>query len=95
MTNDTIADRLRTYAAELARRGDNLYRIRAIRRAAFAVRSLPEPLETVVAQDGAAGVAARAGIGSHLAEALAEFTVTGEWKPRNRKKNRDPAEPAA
>ncbi len=87
MNNDIIADRLRAYAAELAQRGDNLYRIRAIRRAAFAVRSLPEPLETVVAQDGAAGVAAVAGVGAHLAETLAEFTATGEWKPRNRKKS--------
>ena len=86
MNNDIIADRLRAYAAELAQRGDNLYRIRAIRRAAFAVRSLPEPLEVVVAQDGPAGVAAVAGVGAHLAATLAEFAATGEWKPRNKKK---------
>lgn len=73
MSNEAIADRLRAYAAELALRGDNLYRIRAIRRAAFAVRSLPEPLERVVAQAGPDGVAAVAGIGSHLAETIAEF----------------------
>ncbi len=86
MTNDAIAKRLKAYAAELTQRGDNLYRIRAIRQAAFAVLSLPEPLEEVVAQAGSAGVAARAGIGSHLAETLAEYTKTGEWKPQNRKK---------
>ncbi len=85
MTNRAIADRLRSYANELADRGDNLYRIRAIRRAAFAVRSLPEPLESVVAQGGPAGVVAVAGIGSHLAEAVATFALTGEWKPRKGK----------
>ena len=85
MTNDAIASRLRTYAAELAERGDNLYRIRAIRQAAFAVLSLPEPLGTVAAEAGSAGVAARAGIGSSLAKTLTEYAETGEWKPRNRK----------
>ncbi len=92
MTNDAIAGRLRTYAAELSERGDNLYRIRAVRRAAFAVQSLPEPLETVVAQAGPAGVAARAGVGAHLAATLAEYTRTGEWKPTNKKR---PSEPDA
>ena len=75
MSNEAIADRLRAYAAELALRGDNLYRIRAIRRAAFAVRSLPEPLGRVVAQAGPDGVAAVAGVGAHLAVTIAEFAL--------------------
>ena len=86
MTNDVIANRLRTYAAELAARGDNLYRIRAIRQAAFAVQTLEEPLEAVAAEAGPAGIAARAGIGESLAATLAEYTKTGEWKPKNRKR---------
>ena len=85
MTNDAIADRLRAYAGELAAKGDNLYRIRAIRQAAFAVLSLPEPLETVAAEAGPEGIAARAGIGNRLAETLAEYTKTGEWKPRTKR----------
>ena len=85
MSNDAIANRLRAYAAELAARGDNLYRIRAIRQAAFAVVSLDEPLEVVAAEAGPKGIAARAGIGESLAATLAEYTATGEWKPTNRK----------
>ena len=85
MTNDAIANRLRTYAAELAARGDNLYRIRAIRQAAFAVLSLEEPLEAVAAEAGPKGIAARAGIGESLAATLAEYTKTGEWRPKAKK----------
>ena len=86
MTNDVIANRLRAYAAELADRGDNLYRIRAIRQAAFAVLTLEEPLEAVAAEGGPEGIAARAGIGESLAATLAEYTKTGEWKPKNRRR---------
>ena len=86
MTNDAIANRLRSYAAELAARGDNLYRIRAIRQAAFAVLTLEEPLEVVAAESGPAGIAARAGIGESLAATLAEYTETGEWMPEAKRK---------
>ena len=85
MTNDAIANRLRTYAAELSAQGDNLYRIRAIRQAAFAVQILEEPLEAVAAEGGPKGIAARAGIGESLAATLAEYAKTGEWKPGNSK----------
>ncbi len=95
MTNDAIANRLRTYAAELTARGDNLYRIRAIRQAAFAVLTLEDPLEAVAAEAGPAGIAARAGIGESLAATLAEYTKTGEWKPTNRKRFPPPMDGAS
>lgn len=80
MTNRAIVDRLRAYAAELCARGGNLYRVRAVRRAAGAVGSLPEELETVVAQAGEAGVSAKTGVGKELAKKIADYTRTGEWR---------------
>ena len=41
LTNQDIAKRLREHASELARTGDNLYRVRAFRSAAMAVLALP------------------------------------------------------
>ena len=38
-TNQEIAQKLREHASELARNGDNLYRVRAFRQAAMAVRA--------------------------------------------------------
>ena len=41
MTNTEIIRRLRREARSLARRGDNLYRVRAYRQAAFRLSNLP------------------------------------------------------
>lgn len=71
MTNDAIARRLREHAAELARGGDNLYRVRAFRQAALAVLSLPEPVETILTARGPGALQQVPGIGRSLAETIA------------------------
>lgn len=73
MTNDAIARRLRDHAAELARRRDNLYRVRAFRQAALAVQGLPEPVERILDARGQAGLEQVPGIGRSLAETIAGF----------------------
>jgi DNA polymerase (family 10) len=79
MTNTHIADRLQTHARDLARRGENLYRVRAFRQAATAVHLLDEPAEDVVARTGRAGLEVLPGIGRSLAETIAVYVTTGEW----------------
>ena len=71
MTNDAIARRLREHAAELARGGDNLYRVRAFRQAALAVLNLPDPVETILTVRGRGGLEQVPGIGRSLAETIA------------------------
>jgi DNA polymerase/3'-5' exonuclease PolX len=73
MTNADIATRLRAHANELSAAGDNLYRVRAVRRAALAVLALPTPADRPSLQ--------RAGVGKSLAETITHFADTGEWKP--------------
>ena len=71
MTNDEIARELRTRAADLARAGDNLYRVRAFRRAALAVQALPEPVTELVAAAGPKGLERLVGVGRSLAGTIA------------------------
>lgn len=73
MTNDAIARRLREHAAELARGGDNLYRVRAFRQAALAVLNLPEPVEAILHARGPRALQQVPGIGRSLAETIAGF----------------------
>ena len=73
MTNDDIARRLREHATELARGGDNLYRVRAFRQAALAVQGLPEPVETILTIRGRGALEQVPGIGRSLAETIATF----------------------
>ena len=76
MTNTDIAWQLQHQARALAAKRDNLYRVRAYRRAAMAVLSLPRPVEEV----GRDGLRAVPGIGPHLAVAISHFADTGEWR---------------
>lgn len=69
MTNDDLARRLRTHAAELARKGDNLYRVRAFRQAAFAVTGLTTPADKLTREQWAK----LPGIGNSLAEQLERY----------------------
>lgn len=69
MTNDQLAQKLRTHAACLAKRGENLYRVRAFRHAAFTVMSLPTAAEKLSRDDWAK----LPGIGNSLAETLVEY----------------------
>jgi DNA polymerase (family 10) len=79
MTNDDLARRLRTHAADLARKGDNMYRVRAFRQAAFAVTGLTAPAETLTRDQWTE----LPGIGNSLAELLERYTKTGEWDVRS------------
>ena len=77
MTNGDIAHKLREHAAELARGGDNLYRVRAFRQAAMAVLGLPDEVEALVSAGGQKALERVPGIGKSLAGTIAGL-VRGE-----------------
>ena len=77
LTNSEIARKLQTHAAKLAGKGENLYRVRAFRQAAFAVMGLEEPLEMLLERSGRQGLKAIRGIGSSLAETLEQLVESG------------------
>ena len=79
MTNETIARKLRDHATELARAGDNLYRVRAFRRAAMSVLELTEDVAEVVATGGPKALERVPGIGRSLADTIAG--LCGERNP--------------
>ena len=83
MDNFTIAQRLMQMAHELEGKRDNLYRIRAYRRAAGIVQSLEESVEDIIAENGASGLQGFPGIGSHLAGKIANLVRTGEFATLN------------
>lgn len=76
MTNEQIARQLRAQAADLSRRGDNLYRVRAFRQAAIAVQSLSDDVEGLVATGGPAALEEIPGIGKSLATTIAGYLET-------------------
>ena len=82
MDNQTIAKRLRDYAALLAKRQESLYRVRAYRQAVLTVQALRRPLTELVAEEGRAGLEALPGIGRSLAYTLETLVKTGEFRPR-------------
>jgi holliday junction DNA helicase RuvA len=82
MTNIQIARRLRTHAHELARKKENLYRVRAFRRSAEAVLRLTESVEDLIARGGPAALAAVPGIGPSLATTIAGYATFGVWVTR-------------
>jgi len=82
MTNDDIARKLRAHANELARRGDNLYRVRSFRQAALAVMGLTEDVRTLVGRSGTDALADVPGIGASLAETIEVYAISGVWAPR-------------
>ena len=73
ITNQEIARKLREQAAELARAGSNLYRVRAFRSAAMAVMGLTREVAELVAAGRAADLEAVPGIGKSLAETIARY----------------------
>jgi DNA polymerase (family 10) len=70
VTNEEIAQKLRQHAANLARGGDNLYRVRAFRQAALAVLTLSEPVTGILANGGRGALAQVPGIGRSLATTI-------------------------
>jgi DNA polymerase (family 10) len=75
MTNTDIAKQLRERAGELARQGDNLYRIRAFRQAAFAVMGMDADVSRLVSAGGAKALEQVPGIGKSLSETIAKIAL--------------------
>jgi DNA polymerase (family 10) len=73
LTNQDIAKRLREHANELARTGDNLYRVRAFRSAAMAVLALPGDVSELLAAGGPRELERVPGIGKSLATTIAGY----------------------
>jgi len=78
MTNEEIAQRLWAEARRLDRR-DNLFRIRAYRRAAEVVSFLRVPVVELIRLDGRASLERLPGIGESLARSIERLVATGEW----------------
>ncbi|MBA4063278.1 MAG: hypothetical protein C0501_06115 [Isosphaera sp.] len=76
-TNAEIARMLREQAAELARTGENLYRVRAFRQAAMSVLGLPEEVAVLVAAGGARALERLPGVGKSLAGTIAAYAAGG------------------
>jgi DNA polymerase (family 10) len=79
MDNRTIARRLREYARYLDRQGDNLFRVRAYRRAAAIVEGLVRPVNELLNEGGRERLEALPGIGEHLSYTLESLVNTGEF----------------
>lgn len=75
MKNGDIARTLRQRAAELARSGDNLYRVRAFRQAAFAVLNLERDVRDLVTSGGPKALERVPGIGKSLSETIAKIAL--------------------
>lgn len=72
-SNQQISQKLREHATELARQGDNLYRVRAFRHAAMAVLSLPEDLNAIIEAGGVQALEQLPGVGKSLATTIAAY----------------------
>lgn len=75
-TNQEIARKLREQASELARAGDNLYRVRAFRQAAMSVLALPEEVSVLVQAGGSQALERLPGVGKSLAATIAGYLQT-------------------
>jgi holliday junction DNA helicase RuvA len=76
MTNHDIASRLRDHAKALAQSGDNLYRVRAFRQAAFNVLAAAREAEDVFAELGAKGLQQELHIGTSVARTIREYLTS-------------------
>jgi DNA polymerase/3'-5' exonuclease PolX len=80
MENHAIAQRLMAHARLLESESDNLFRVRAYRRAAATVETLARPVVELIAKEGSAGLKSMPGIGAHLSFTIAELVRTGEFR---------------
>jgi DNA polymerase (family 10) len=71
-------------ARELAAEGDNLYRVRAYRRAAAELFGLDRPVSAIVAEHGPPGLTRLPGVGLSLAKTIAELAAGGAAEPVGR-----------
>ena len=81
MINHQVAEELSRYAMELQAQGENLYRIRAVRRAVMMVLEATEPLPDLLARLGSEAWRARLGLGASLGNTIEHYLQTGEWAP--------------
>ena len=86
MDNQVIAQKLREYATQLARRNDNLFRVQAYRQAVMTVQSLSQSLTELVAEEGRASLEAIPGIGRSLAYTIEGLVRTGEFRTRHERR---------
>ncbi len=75
LSNAQIADRLAGLAQLLSTHKENLYKVKAYRRAAARIRSLSESLDELVRDD--ADLTRFPGIGDAIASAIREIVLTG------------------
>jgi DNA polymerase/3'-5' exonuclease PolX len=75
MNNAEIAHELLRQARELAATGDNLYRVRAYRRAAAELFGLDRSVRAIVAEAGPRALTNLPGVGSSLAKRIAELAA--------------------
>ncbi|MBI1913507.1 MAG: DNA-binding protein [Planctomycetes bacterium] len=80
MNNNTLAKRLLEHAALLESKGENLYRVRAYRKAASAVKMSPRSLSELLAEGGREALEDMPGLGEHLAYTLEGLIRTGQFR---------------
>jgi DNA polymerase/3'-5' exonuclease PolX len=81
MDNAAIAHELLRQARELAAHGENLYRVRAYRRAAAELFGLATPVKAIVAEHGPGGLTVLPGVGASLAKTIAELATASSSAP--------------
>ena len=83
MSNNDIAGKLQERARELWKRHENLYRVKAYRRAAEMLLRLDLPVEDLFHERGKTALEEIPGIGRRLAKKIADYLETGEWSGVN------------
>jgi putative hydrolase len=82
--NAQIADRLRFMADLREQQGDSGFRIQAYRRAGDTIDALERPVDSILQEEGRAGLIALPNIGGGIAAAIAEMATTGKWAQLDR-----------
>ncbi len=80
MDNQEIGRQLVDYAHFLEGRGDNLYRVRAYRRAAETMLGLPRNIVDLYQEEGPRGLRKLPGIGSHLSYIIENLICSGRFQ---------------
>ncbi len=80
MCNQEIARQLVDYAHFLEMRGDNLFRVRAYRRAAETVLGLSKEIGDLYCEQGVKGIRELPGIGSHLSYTIESLILSGRFE---------------
>lgn len=83
MTNTEIAGKLQQHAYELRKRHDNLFRVKAYRRAAEMVQRLDRSIEDLLQERGQTALEEVPGIGKKLAKVITRFLKADCCPDRN------------